>query len=57
MKREQMDEYTKLSFNNMLDKLWDIKIHQVHSDKASQDFYIENAYFYCRPSESASMNK
>lgn len=50
-----MDGYTKLSFGNMLDKLWDTKIHSVLSDKAVQ--YIENAYFYCRPSESASMNK
>lgn len=54
-KKEQMEGFSKLSFNNMLDRLWDMKVQAVLSDKALQ--YVENAYFYCRPSESASLNR
>jgi hypothetical protein len=55
MKKEKMEGFTKLSFNNMLDKLWEIRSQSILSEISIQ--YVENSYFYCRPSESASLNK
>jgi regulator of nonsense transcripts 2 len=55
MKKEKMEGFTKLSFNNMLDKLWEIRSQSILSEISIQ--YVENAYFYCRPSESAGLNK
>lgn len=36
MKKEQMDGVTKLSFNNMLDYLWEKKTSSILSEKAIQ---------------------
>ena len=55
MRKEQMEGFTKISFSNMLDHLWDKKTKTILSEKSIQN--IENAYFCCRPSESASLNK
>lgn len=55
MRKEKMEGFTKLSFSNMLDKLWEIRSQSILSEISIQ--YVENAYFYCRPSESAGLNK
>ena len=52
MKHELKNPHTKLSFNNMLDRMWERKIQGLLSDKSLQ--HVENAYFICRPVQTAS---
>ena len=54
MRKEQMEGFTQISFNNMLDHLWEKKNKSILSEKSVQ--YIENSYFCCRPFESTSLN-
>ena len=55
MRKEQMEGFTQISFNNMLDHLWEKKSKSILSEKAIQ--YVENSYFCWRPLESSTLNK